>query len=135
LTSAPQSGAAALLLLRAQLLQGKSEDAQKTIGSFPATKETTEAEKLRPLLEFIAEAKTIRETPRDSFAAGYFQCGLLAARGSFPPALDGMLDLLRQDKHYRKDEARKVYLAILEAMGETDPLTRDYRDRLASVLF
>jgi putative thioredoxin len=131
----PQSGAASLLLLRAQLGQGKWEDARETITVFPAGKESSDAEKLRPLVDFMSEVNARNDLSSDGFAAGYRQCGLLASRGEFLPALDGLLDLLRQDKHYRGDVARKVYLAILEVLGDADPLSREYRDRLASVLF
>jgi putative thioredoxin len=132
---APLAGAAPLILMRAQLAQGNLEGARKTLSAFPQSKELSEAEKMGVLLDFISEAKTNQPSPADGFAAGYRQCGLLAARGDFPAVLDGLLDLLRQDKHYREDGARKVYLAILDVMGDADPLTHDYRDRLASVLF
>ncbi len=59
----------------------------------------------------------------------------LASRGNFPAALDGMLDILRKDKNYRRGRARQVVVALLELMGEDDPQTRDYRSELASVLY
>jgi len=63
-------------------------------------------------------------------------CGVrLAARGNIPAALDGLIDILRQDRHYRDDIARKVALGLLELLGEENPLTRQYRSELASVLF
>jgi putative thioredoxin len=49
--------------------------------------------------------------------------------------MDGLLDVLRQDKHYRGDLPRKVLLAIFQLLGDEDELTRQYRDELASVLY
>ncbi len=49
--------------------------------------------------------------------------------------MDGLLDVLRQDKRYRKGEAKDVLLALFELLGDEDPLTRTYRSELASVLF
>ena len=60
---------------------------------------------------------------------------ILVSLGNFEAAMDGMLDVLRQDKHYRNDEVRKVLLGMFEMLGDESPLTRQYRSELASVLF
>jgi putative thioredoxin len=49
--------------------------------------------------------------------------------------MDAILTVLRRDKRFRQDEPRLVMLGIFEVLGDQDPLTRDYRSRLASVLF
>jgi putative thioredoxin len=59
----------------------------------------------------------------------------LAVRGNQFAALDGLLDLLRQDKRYRGDRARQTFLGILELLGPEDPDARQYRSELATVLF
>ena len=59
----------------------------------------------------------------------------LAGRNNLPAALDGLLDVLRQDRRYHNGQARLVVLGMLELMGEEDPQTRQYRSELASVLF
>jgi putative thioredoxin len=46
-----------------------------------------------------------------------------------------MLDILRQDKHYRSDGVRRVVLALLEVLGEENPHTPDYRRELSTILF
>jgi putative thioredoxin len=56
-------------------------------------------------------------------------------RGNLPAALDGLLDVLRENKNYRGGEARKVIVAIFELLGDDSPLTRQYRQELASILF
>jgi putative thioredoxin len=49
--------------------------------------------------------------------------------------MDQLLEVLRQDKRYRQGEPRLVMLALFELLGEDNPLTREYRNKLASVLF
>jgi putative thioredoxin len=51
------------------------------------------------------------------------------------PALDGLLDILRQDKRYRGGKPRQIFVAILELLPPDDLEVRSYRSELASVLF
>jgi putative thioredoxin len=131
----PENSAAALCLVKALLCTGKGSPALEMLDRFPAGMETSAAERLRPLAGLLAEVESSADQPADTMEAGYLQAARLLARGNYPAALDGLLELLRRDKHYRNDEARKVFLAALEILGEDDPLTRPYRDELASVLF
>ena len=126
---------AALYLVKALLRQGKGDEALEQIERFPSGGELISAQRLQPLAALMAEAGSSGDLAADDIEAGYLQTGRLLARGNFPAALDGLLGLLRRDKHYRNDGARKVFLAVLELLGEDDPLTRSYRDELASVLF
>jgi putative thioredoxin len=59
----------------------------------------------------------------------------LASRGNILAAIDGLLDILRQDKKYRKDRARNVLLGLLELLDQQADQTRKYRAELASILF
>ena len=59
----------------------------------------------------------------------------LVPRGNLPAAMDGLLDILRQNKTYRKGLPKDLLLALFALLGEGDPLTREYREELASVLF
>ena len=59
----------------------------------------------------------------------------LFKKGNIEASLDGMLDILREDKHYKNDLVRKAYVGILTLIGDENPITRSYRNDLASVLF
>jgi putative thioredoxin len=63
------------------------------------------------------------------------QAARLIARGNLAAAMDGLLDILRQNKTYRKGLPKEILLALFSLLGEGDTLTREYRDELASVLF
>jgi putative thioredoxin len=131
----PRSGAAALCLIRALLGRAKGQEALGVLDAFPPSDEIAAAVRLQPLADFLAEAQSSRDLPLNDREAEYLQAARLIELGNLPAALDGLLDLLRADKHFRNDGARKVFLAILDLMGEDDPATREYRNELASVIF
>jgi len=66
-------------------------------------------------------------------SAAYWNAIRLVSRGKITSALDGLLDVLRLDKHDLK--SRKVILALLELLGDDNPVTREYRKELSSILF
>jgi len=134
-TDDPGSSAAALCLVRALLAQGKGAAALEVMETFPAGNEVVVVERLRPLAQLMLRAADAAGNGGETAEAEYLQSARLVARGNFAAALDGLLDVLRRDKNYARGEARRVFLALLELMGEEDPLTRTYRDELASVLF
>lgn len=130
----PESSAAALALVKALIAQGKGSPAVDLLDRFPAGNEVVMAERLRPLAALLKVAEEGGESENE-LGAEYLQAARLIARGNLAAALDGLLDVLRRDKRYRAGEAKMVFLAILELMGDEDPVTREYRDELASVLF
>lgn len=130
------SGAAALGLTKALLAQGRGCEAAATLDDFPRSDEIAAAEQLRPLADFLCEVET-PDLPLDDdeLDAQYHQSARLLARGQWEASLDGLLEVLRQNKRYRSGTPRRVMLAVFELLGEADPLTRQYRSELASVLF
>ena len=131
----PESSASALALLKALIAQGKGGQAVDLLERFPAGSEVVMAERLGPLAHLLKVAEEQGDESENDLGAEYLQAARLIARGNLAAALDGLLDILRRDKRYRGGEAQKVFLAVLELMGEEDPATREYRDELASVLF
>ena len=131
----PRHPASLLGLAKSRLAQDDAHEAIYILADFPASPQYGDAQLLKPLAD-IQVAISEDSFPDDSdHDATFTNCIRLAGRANFPAALDGMLDILRQDRHYRDDIARHSILAILEIMGPDDPLTRQYRSELASVLF
>jgi putative thioredoxin len=128
---------AALGLVKSLLMQGRGREALQLIERFPAGVESVEAQKLLPLAQLLemAGAEGQESPPDDPLAARLVQSARLIALGNLPAAMDGLLDILREDKTYRKGLPRQILLALFMLLGDEDPLTRQYRDELASVLF
>ncbi len=131
----PHYPAAMLGLLRAAIMQGKLSEANALSRDFPASKEFAAAEVIRPLLDALVALQRSPAYSENPLEAAYLNALWLLKRGNIPATLDGLLDILRQDKNYRNNEVRKVTLGIFETLGENSPLTQQYRRELALVLF
>lgn len=135
LSKTPDQPAGLLGLLKASLMQGKFIESKHIIDDFPPSQEYAHMELLKPLLEALLPIKTIQVTSEDPLEATYHNALKLLMRGNLPAGMDGLIDILRQDKHYHNEEARKVLLALFEVLGNNHPLTQQYRRELAMVLF
>jgi len=60
---------------------------------------------------------------------------VLDGKGSREEAIDQLLEIIRRDRKWKEDAARKHLLTLFEAMGPTDPRTLAGRRRLSSILF
>jgi len=129
------SPAALLGLAKALLAQDQPEEAMKALESIPSAREVNQAELLKPLARILIDFHLEKLPDENDLDAIFFNSIRLSSQAKYPIALDGLLDILRQDKQYRGKTAQQVVLSILEIMGEEDPDTRVYRAELASVLF
>lgn len=132
---APENPGASLGLLKLAVLQGQVQEANRLFREFPASREYEDAEKLRPLIKAMLDfnAKSLpEETDLD---AAFNNSIRLALRGNFPASVDGLLDILRTEPHYRRDKARLVILSILELMDPEGDQTLAYRKELTNILF
>jgi putative thioredoxin len=135
LAKSPKHPAGLLGLLKSSLMQGSFSDVKHIIEEFPPSQEYAHMELLRPLLDALVGEKSGQETNDDTLAAVYRNAIRLIMRGNLPAAMDGLIDILRQNKHYRNDVARNVLLGLFEVLGNNHPLTQQYRRELAMVLF
>jgi len=135
LSKAPENPAGLLGLARCLLMQRKIKEAHVILHNFPASKEYHVAEALTPLVKALLRLQEAPSFSDDPLEAATLNALRLVSLGNFEAAMDGMLDVLRQDKHYRNGEVRKMLLGMFEMLGDESPLTRQYRNELASVLF
>lgn len=124
---------ALLGLARSLLAQGRPTDALPILREFPVSKEYAIAEQLIPLAQAMADQDA--KPRKDEHAAIYVNALRLVGKGQIAAALDGLLEILRADKQYRKGEARQVVLGLLQVLGEENSQSREYRAELASLLF
>jgi len=127
--------AARLGLVKTLLMQGDSGEALPILQNFPASREFNTAQSLLPLASALEDLNGGLSSSEDPLDAAFYRSLRLVERGNIPAALDGLLDILRENKRYRGGEARKVFLGLLELLGNEDPLTREYRQELSAVLF
>lgn len=135
LEQSPENPAALLGLVKSLLAQGESREALLILRQFPASRQYAQAELILPLAESMLAFQQGTLPDETDLDAAFRNSIRLATRGNFPAALDGLLEIIKEDKRYRDGIARQVFLGILEILGEEDPLTRQYRSELASILF
>ncbi len=137
LAKTPENPSGLLGLTKSLLMQGDITAAEQAMDLIPPSKELAAAEIIRPLIDALKRLEQIDSSAYsdDPLEAAYINALRLVLRGNIPAAMDGILDVLRQDKHYHHDEARKVMLALLAVLGDENPLTRQYRNELSLVLF
>jgi len=135
LTRDPSHSEAALGLAKSLLMQSKYSDADSVFRHFPPGKEWTDAQKLEVLTSFVMAAEEELDFEQDVLAARWSQAARLISRQNYPAAMDGLMDILREDKSYRDGEPKRIFLALFILLGNEDPLTRQYREELASVIF
>lgn len=131
----PGRPAALLGLAKSLLFQGQTEAASRILRGFPASREFNAAQSLLPLIAALERVENGDAWSDDPLDAAYNRAIKLVRRGNVPAAIDGLMEVLRQDKRYRDGAARQVILSLLELLGEDNPLTRQYRQELAMVLF
>lgn len=134
----PTNSKAKLGLTKSLLGQGEGCKARVYLEDLRTLAETMEsAERLLPLSEYICSAseRKVQDAEVTVVEAQYRQAAHLYSAGKIAPALDGLLEILRQNKNYRDGQAKEVVLGIFELLGDEDSLTQVYRRELASILF
>ncbi len=134
----PADAKARLGLAKSLLGQGDGCKSKFYLEDLTLKAETMDpAERLMPLADYLCTAAERKETNAEVtvIEAQYRQAARLFTDGKLAPALDGLLEVLRQNKNYRSGQAKNVVLGIFELLGDEDPLTQVYRREMASILF
>ena len=131
----PNHPASLLGMMKIYLMTGQYDLAQSIYRSFPASQEFNAAEELVPLIKAMDDFSHQRLPEETDLDLAFNNAIHLAMRGNIYASIDGLLDILRQDKKYRRGRARSVLLALLDLLDPQDEQTRRYRAELASILF
>jgi len=145
LAEEPENLKALTGLARAQLAAGNIDQAKATLDLAPASaandaglaavRAAIELEEAASGLGDVRELEArVAADPLDHQAR--FDLALaLNARGKRAEAADQLLAIVRKDREWNEDGARKQLVQFFEAWGPTDPNTITGRRRLSSILF
>jgi len=123
-----------LSLAKALLAQGKAQEAGQLLDKLTEGPEAGPAEALKPLVGLLLTA-TSGTNGFGELEGLYQRAGQAIAHGEMRAAMDALIDVLRRDKRYRNGEPRQIMLALFALLGDESPLVREYRTKLAMVLF
>jgi putative thioredoxin len=87
-----------------------------------------------PVSDTSAQRAKVDANPADH-QARYDYALALDAVGDRDGALTQLLEIVKRDRKWNEEAARKHLVTLFEAMGPTDPRTIDARRRLSSILF
>jgi len=132
-------------LARAHVETGSLEQAKETLALVPEAKRNdTAVAAARAAIELAEQAtslgplaeleKKVAADPRD-FQARFDLALAFNAANRRPEALDQLIEIVRRDRQWNEDGARKQLVQLFDAWGPTDPATVDGRKRLSSILF
>jgi putative thioredoxin len=144
LRSEPGHAKALLGLGRLAMNEGDSAAALEYLEkvSLTADAERKEADRLIARLKLQEGAadsvNALREKVNadpSNLAARFELAQALASAENYEEALKEFLAIVKSDRTFQDDGARKAMLQIFEVLGTDDPLTDKYRSELAKVLF
>jgi len=140
----PENNRVQFSLIGLYLDAGRLGEAESLLDTLPwAVQEETDARKLRALLDFARTAEDAApiaklEQQRDSRPGDSQTRYRLAARyvltDRLQEAMDELLFIIRNDRSFGDDAARKRLLTVFELLGEENELVATYRRRLSSAM-
>jgi putative thioredoxin len=143
LDAEPNHAKSLLGLGRVLMNAGDRDGALKTLERIsPAAEERKIADRLIARLQLqgdqSADEATLRQklaAEPDSLEARFDLAQALAANEKFEEALSEFLNIVKSDRGFRDDGARKAMVQIFDVLPPDDPLIDKYRSELAKVLF
>ena len=132
-------------LTRCYVETGALDQAKQTLAMVPEAKQGDAAvAAARAALELALQASNVgpiaeleqkvTQNPLDH-QSRYDLAVALNAKGQRKEALDHLIEIVRRDRKWNEDGARKQLVQLFDAWGPTDEATLDGRKRLSSILF
>ena len=145
LRSEPQHAASLIGRFRFLVALDRLEEAEKSFSQLPPTLQyEEEVVKIKTALDLarirksgpaLDQLKDRVEKEPENHEARWEYAQRLAAEMNYAESLDHLFLIVKKDRKFKDDGARKAALQLFELMGEDNPLTRDYREKLAQLLF
>jgi putative thioredoxin len=117
-----------------ELLAGLSDEQRKDADVASVLARMAQAEEVAKLGDPNALEARLAANP-DDHAARLDLAKILNVKGERDAAADHLLTIMRKDRSWEDDGARRTLLDFFEAWGPTDPATLAARRKLSSILF
>jgi putative thioredoxin len=145
LAKEPENVAALAGVVRCYVLTGALDQAKQTLALIPEAKQNDSAvAAARAALELAEQAKAVgpvaeleqkvAANPADH-QARFDLAVALNAKGRRADAAEHLLSIVKRDRKWNDDAARKQLVQFFDAWGAVDPATVEGRKRLSSILF
>ncbi len=132
-------------LAKCYIHTGDLDHAEQTLALVPPAKQTADGYRsARAALDLAKKAgtksdikgleKAVSSNPRD-WEARFKLAIALNAGGKRSEAMDHLFEIVRRDRTWNDDAARKQLIEFFDAWGPKNPLTLEGRQRLSSLLF
>ena len=132
-------------LARCYVATGAIEQAKQTLAMVPESKRTdTAVAAARAAIELAEQSQSlgpineleqkVAADPKD-YQSRFDLALALNAKGSRDAAVDHLMEIVKRDRKWNEDGARKQLVQFFDAWGPTDEATIAGRKRLSSILF
>lgn len=127
-------------LAKALVAEGSGDDARSVLDNLPPEeRDAAPARGVRASIEFAEQALSHQEVAalgeRNDSEAQFQRALRQVADGDYEQGLEGLLALMKSDRSYGDDAARKTLLQVFDALGAEHPLTVTYRRKLFALLY
>lgn len=120
--------------------EGNFDDALSILDALPPEhRDGVKARGVRARIDFARKALSPEDieamAERDDSEAQFQRALRAVADGDYERGLEGLLELMKRDRSYGEDAARKTLLRVFDALGGDHPLTVAYRRRMFTLLY
>lgn len=124
--------------------EGRLDEAEQALNSLPADMRDPAIDRARAALDLarqsagsgdVAALQAKLASDPDDHQARFDLAVALAAAGQREAAAEELLEILRRDRSWNEEAARKQLVKLFEAAGPSDPFTVKTRRKLSALLF
>lgn len=139
-TQYPEHYTYQVALARALVAEERSDEARSVLDNLPPEERDAPAARgVRASIEFSEKALSAEDIAaldeRNDSEAQFQRALRQVADGQYDQGLEALLTLMKQDRTYNDDAARKTLLQVFDALGADHPLTVAYRRKLFALLY
>lgn len=136
----PEHYAYQIGLARALVAEKRGDDARSVLDNLPPEeRDAAPARGVRASIEFSEQALSVEDIAalgdRNDSEARYQRALRHVADSHYETGLEELLGLMKDDRAYNDDAARKTLLQVFDALGADHPLTVTYRRKLFALLY